>query len=106
MKTLATPSCSDCAHCSHGWCVRSIGTHFNGGINGYRSRLNVSCASERASDRTLTRRWRCGPVGRFFETKAMALPIGGKSGTVVIDEAALFVRVHDTIADSDGDDGA
>jgi hypothetical protein len=85
------PSCSDCAHCSHGWCRRSVGKHFDVGSNGYRSRLDVSCANERGSDRTLTRRWRCGPVGRYFEHKAMALPM---------------VPRHDTVGDSDGDDGA
>lgn len=100
------PSCSDCAHCHTGWCVRSIGRHFNAGSNSYRSRLNVSCAHERASERTLTRRWKCGPSGRYFEPKGANLPIRGMSGTVIIDEAASFTRVHDTLADSDGDDGA
>lgn len=100
------PSCSDCTHCSNGWCNRSIGRHFSAGSNSYRSRLNVSCANERASERTLTRRWKCGPSGRYFEPKSIDLPIRGMTGAVVVDEAASFARVHDTLADSDGDDGA
>lgn len=100
------PSGADCAHNSGGTCVRSIGTHFNAGVNGYRRRLNVGCATERSRDRTLTRRVCCGPSARFFEPKGSLDPIGGKQGTVIIDEAASFARVHDTVGDSDGDDGA
>lgn len=103
---IDAPSCSDCAHCSNGWCKRSVGKHFDVGSNGYRSRLNVSCAGERASDRALTKRWKCGPMGRYFEPKAMALPMGGMSGTIIFDEYASFGRAHDTVGDSDGDDGA
>lgn len=109
-------SCSDCAHCSQGWCSRSIGRHFSAGINGYRSRLNVSCASERASERTLTRRWKCGPSARYFEPKGSDLPLKGKSGFTIADGRVNIAHVrvtnlpsacmHDTIADSDGDDGA
>lgn len=100
------PSCSDCAHCSHGWCVRSIGRHFNAGFNGYRSRLNVSCANERASERTLTRRWKCGASGRYFEPKGVSAPMGETIGAVISGGHATACKVRDTIADSDGDDGA
>lgn len=100
------PSCSDCAHCSNGWCRRSVGKHFDVGSNGYRSRLDVGCSNERARDRTLTRRLRCGPSGRYFEPKGSELPMRGMTGTVIIDEFASFGRVHDTVGDSDGDDGA
>lgn len=103
---IDAPSCSDCAHCSNGWCVRSVGKHFDVGSNGYRSRLNVSCAGERASERALTKRWKCGPSGRYFEPKGAELPMRGMTGVVIIDEFASLGRVHDTVGDSDGDDGA
>ncbi|MCX7284392.1 MAG: hypothetical protein NTX28_10165 [Novosphingobium sp.] len=66
----------------------------------------MSCAHERSSERTLTGRWKCGPSGRYFESNGIDLPMRGMTGTVIIDEAAAFPRVHDTVADSDGDDGA
>lgn len=50
------------------------------------------------------RREKCGPAGLFFEPRDT--PIRGRSGAVIIDEAAHFARARDTVADSDGDDGA
>lgn len=100
------PSCGDCANNKAAMCVRSIGRHFDAKTNGYRSRLSVICVIERSRERDLTKRQRCGPSARFFEPKGSLAPIGGMQGTVIIDEAAAFARVHDTLGDSDGDDGA
>lgn len=88
------PICADCEHINRGSCVRPIGKHFNAGVNGYRSRLNVGAAMERARRKTLDGRPTCGPEGQFFERKGSHAPM------------VPVVRPRDTIADSDGDDGA
>lgn len=90
------PVCADCTHINQGSCERSIGKHFSAGFNGYRSRLHVSAAMERARRKTLDGRVTCGPEGQFFEPKGSDAPLNASAGA----------RVHDTIADSDGDDGA
>lgn len=98
--------CCDCTHIQNGTCVRPTKRHFSAAFNGYRSRLHVGAALERSRDRDLTKRVCCGPSARFFEPKVFEQPINGKQGTVIIDEAAFFRRAHDTIGDSDGDDGS
>lgn len=98
--------CCDCAHINNGSCDRPVARHFHCGSNSYRSRLHVLAALERNRTKTLTGRVTCGPDARYFEPKLPDFPIQGKQGTVIIDEAAAFPRVHDTLADSDGDDGA
>lgn len=100
------PSCLDCGHRKANHCIRAVRRHFDAKTNSYRSRMDVLCTSERASDRNLVKRLKCGPSGRYFEPSGLSLPIGGKQGTVTIDEAAKFARVRDTVADSDGDDGS
>lgn len=97
---------SECAHNRKGRCVRPIGTHFSAGFNAYRKRLDVDCKLERGRNRDLLKRQCCGPSARFFEPKGSLAPMGGMQGNVIIDEAAGFTRVHDTVGDSDGDDGA
>ncbi len=88
------PICADCAHINQGSCERPVGRHFHSGSNSYRSRLHVLAAQERVRDKTLTGRVCCGPEGRYFEPRGSLDPI------LPVD------RVQDTIADSDGDDGA
>lgn len=89
--TGTPPACAACAHIDNGSCVRPIGRHFDGAFNAWRSRLHVSAALERSRRRTLTGRATCGPDGLFFESGAACAPL---------------MRRHDTVADSDGDDGA
>jgi hypothetical protein len=86
--------CKDCEHINGGTCVRSIGLHFDAGINGFRKRLHVSAALERSRTKTRTKRVCCGPDGQFFEPKGALDPI------------LPVAQAHDTIADSDGGDGA
>lgn len=74
-------------------CSRPVDSHWNPATNQRRSRMNVSIDAERSSQRTLTRRRRCGPEGLFFEPKVLA-------GDVMTHPA------HSTVGDSDGDDGA
>lgn len=102
----AVPVGADCAHNQNGTCTRPIGKHFSAGFNGYRSRLHVGCATERSRERDLTKRQCCGPSARFFEPKGAMAPLLGMQGTVIMDEAVAFTRVHDTVGDSDGDDGS
>ena len=83
------PTCGDCRHFNPkaGTCNRPVASTWNAATNQRRSRLCTPATSERQGVKTLARRWKCGPLGLFFE-RATA-PIGGS-----------------TIADSDGDDGA
>lgn len=100
------PSCQDCAHLQGtSRCGRPVASYWNPATNQRRSRLAVAATFER-SDRKFfgQTRKKCGPDGLFFEPRG--LPIGGMRGTVIIDECAFLKPVHDTVADSDGDDVA
>lgn len=117
--------CRDCAHINNGSCERPIGKHFDAGINSYRNKLHVSAAMERGRTRTLTRRPTCGPDAQFFEPKGSRSPILPVTAQpevndfiVPADPVAHVIDLlqanppevikwaRDTIADSDGDDGA
>lgn len=69
------PACADCVHINRDSCVRPIGRHFSAGVNGYRSRLDVGAAMERARRKTLDGRLTCGPEGQFFEPKGSRAPM-------------------------------
>lgn len=99
--TGTPPACAACAHIDNGSCVRPIGRHFDGAFNAWRSRLHVSAALERSRRRTLTGRATCGPDGLFFEPKGSHDPLVSMENAVMTE-----AQVRDTIADSDGDDGA
>lgn len=101
---IAAPDCNTCLH-KQGrlTCSRPVGSAWNPATSQRRSRLNVDCGVERSTQRTFGRRRRCGPEGWFWEPREIL----GKRGTVIIDEAARFTTAqHDTVGDSDGDDGA
>lgn len=103
---MSAPSCSDCVHLQGKvQCGRPVASNWNPARNQRRSRVACSIELERTDRKVLgSKRVRCGTAGIYFEAKGP--PIGGMSGTFYIDEAAGFARVHDTIGDSDGDDGA
>lgn len=88
------PDCNDCAYLQGRLtCGRPVASHWNPATSQRRSRLSVDASTERSSQRSLTRRRRCGPEGLFFEPKVLA-------GDVMARPA------HSTVGDSDGDDGA
>lgn len=101
------PPCSGCRWLAAGdMCRRPIGSQWSALPYQRRSHLFVRASFERSNRKFFgQRREKCGPEGLFWEPKPEPA-IGGMSGTVIIDEAAGFARKHDTIADSDGDDGA
>lgn len=103
---MTAPACFDCIHLQGKTiCGRPVPSYWNPAANQRRSRVASSIQMERTDRKVLgSKRVRCGTAGIYFEPKGP--PIGGKSGTVIIDEAAGFARVHDTKGDSDGDDGA
>lgn len=117
--------CRDCAHIKNGTCVRPVGKHFDAGANGYRNRLHVSAAMERGRLKTLGGRTTCGPDARYFEPKGALDPIRAPTSkaldhdfVVPSDPVAHVIDLlqanppeviqwaRDTLADSDGDDGA
>lgn len=117
--------CRDCVHINNGSCERPIGKHFDAGINGYRNKLHVSAAMERSRFKTLTRRPTCGPDARFFEPKGSldsiqsvaagplrhdfivpADPVAHVIGLLQANPSEVIQWARDTLADSDGDDGA
>lgn len=87
---MDTPSCLNCLHVNPRaeTCNRPVPSHWNPATRQRRSRLSVPIASERSGERTLTKRWKCGPRGLYFEPGAHPAAAGS------------------TFADSDGDDGA
>ncbi|WP_298173915.1 hypothetical protein [Novosphingobium sp.] len=101
---MIDPDCTDCVHLQGKvQCGRPVASNWNPARNQRRSRVATLIAMERTDRKVLgSKRVRCGTAGIYFEPKVP--PIGGKSGTVIIDEAARFARVHDT--KGDGDDGA
>lgn len=101
------PSCADCAHLQGtSQCGRPVASYWNPATNQRRSRLTVAATFERSNCQFFGRtREKCGPDGLFFEPKG-AWDIHGKRGTVIVDELAAIAKPHDTVADSDGDDGA
>lgn len=103
---MSAPSCSDCVHLQGKvQCGRPVASNWNPARNQRRSRLATSIEMERTDRKVLgSTRVRCGTAGIYFEPKGP--PIGGKSGSFIVDEAAQFPRVHDTVGDSDGSDGA
>jgi len=100
------PECADCIHLQgKTTCGRPVPSYWNPATNQRRSRVAASIEMERTDRKVLgSKRVRCGTAGIYFEAKGP--PIGGKSGTVIIDEAAHFLPGRDTVGDSDGDDGA
>lgn len=92
---IAAPDCNTCLH-KQGrlTCSRPVGSAWNPATSQRRSRLNIDCGVERSTQRTFGRRRRCGPEGWFWEPRA------------VIDAAIGSSAEHDTVGDSDGDDGA
>jgi hypothetical protein len=88
------PSCTDCEHLQgKAQCGRPVPSYWNPATNQRRSRLSVEAHLER-SDRKVfgAHRLRCGPQGVFFMPRA--------------DWSDAPLPEHDTVGDSDGDDGA
>ena len=104
--SVSVPDCHDCIHLQgKTTCGRPVPSYWDPARNQRRSRVARSIESERTDRKVLgSNRVRCGTTGIYFEPKGP--PIGGMSGTVIIDEAAGFPRMRDTIGDSDGTDGA
>jgi len=73
------PPCAGCRHyhANSDRCQRPVPSYWNAAANQRRSRLWTSAAAERVDGKTLTRRWRCGVAGHYFEP-AVA-PIGAES---------------------------
>jgi hypothetical protein len=88
------PNCQQCIHLAGRLtCARPVESHWNAATRQRRSRLNVDAGIERSSQRSLLRKRRCGPEGLFFEQRFPA-------------EDVAKPHEHDTVGDSDGDDGA
>lgn len=89
---MSAPSCTDCIHLQGtSTCGRPVPSYWNPATNQRRSRVAAPIAMERTDRKVLgSKRVRCGTEAIYFEPKGP--PIGA--------------RVHDTIADSDGDDGS
>lgn len=72
MSDAAPPICNDCRHRVRKLrdgvlCNRVLTTRHDPVEGPVRVRLNAPAHRERASDRTLFGRTRCGPDGRFFD---------------------------------------
>jgi hypothetical protein len=91
----AAPLCADCRHCHASiTCTRPVESFWNPATNQRRSRLHVAVTFERSDRKFFGRtREKCGPQGWFWEPK------------VSVADVSIVPR-HDTVADSDGDDGA
>lgn len=90
------PPCTDCVHLQGtSICGRPVPSYWNPATGQRRSRVASSIAMER-SDRKVfgSKRVRCGPTAIYFEA-----PFEG-----AVPEVSS--RRHDTVGDSDGDDGA
>jgi hypothetical protein len=91
--TATAPDCADCAHLQGtSQCGRPVPRYYNPATRQYRSRIAVSAAFERSDRKFFGRqREKCGPEGVFFAPR---------------DWPDAPLPQHDTLADSDGDDGA
>lgn len=85
-----SPSCEMCAHLQgKTQCGRPVPSYWNPATNQRRSRVASSIEMERSDRKVLGNlRERCGPHAQFFSPRWQPAP------------------QHNTIADSDGDDGA
>jgi hypothetical protein len=89
---MNAPSCDDCIHLQgKAQCGRPVPSYWNPATNQRRSRVAASIEIERSTRKVIGNlRERCGPNAQFFMARWPAVP----------------AQQHDTIADSDGDDGA
>jgi hypothetical protein len=94
------PPCTGCIHLQgKAICGRPVPSYWNPATNQRRSRVASSIEMERSDRKVLgSKRVRCGPQGRYFEAPFPA------AKDIAVPEVSA--HRHDTIGDSDGDDGS